>query len=210
MLASPPMRILAVLLVFAACAPRPAPHSSPSPAPAFVDVAAIAPGIRLDMRYAGPDNFLKKTVYPCARCLLRKDAAEAVARAQAALEKEGYGLLLWDCYRPLAVQREMWKIVSDPKFVADPAKGSVHNRGGAIDVTLVTRDGQPLELPTAHDDFSEKAAAGAPASEAAAKHRALLRKALEAEGFTVLPSEWWHFSAKGSSEWPILDVPLCE
>lgn len=206
-------RFLLLSLALAACSheTRSATVSLATPTPAeVVDVAKVAPGARFDMRYAQSDNFLKKTVYPCARCLLRREAADALARAQTALEKDGYGLKLWDCYRPLAVQHEMWKIVSDPKWVADPKKGSVHNRGGAIDVTLVTKDGADLEVPSAHDDFTEKAYADAPASEAAAKHRAILRKALEAEGFAVFPSEWWHFNAKGSTAWPILDVPLCE
>lgn len=228
------MRILAIaaLLALAACSRKtdidttevgtygPAhgdPGFEPSP-PAvdptvpegFVDVAESIPSVRLDMRYAQADNFLKKTVYPCARCLLKREAAEALAKAQIALEKDGYGLKLWDCYRPLAVQHEMWKIVPDARFVADPKKGSIHNRGGAVDVTLVTKDGKDLELPTAHDDFSAKAAPDAPTTEAAAKHREILRKALEAQGFTIMKTEWWHFDASGSRAWPVLDVPLCE
>jgi D-alanyl-D-alanine dipeptidase len=176
---------------------------------ALVDITTVAPRIRLEMRYAQPDNFLHRAVYPCARCLLRPEAAKDLSRVQASLEKAGYGLKVWDCYRPPAVQREMWKLVPDPRFVADPSKGSVHNRGGAVDITLVDAKGGALEMPTAHDDFTAAAAAEAPASAAATRNRAILRSAMESEGFTALPTEWWHFDAHGSHEWPILDAPLC-
>lgn len=198
-----PMRLLVLAGVLAAAA-------TATPRPTFVDVKTLAPAIRIDMRYTQPENFLKKAVYPaCARCVLREETAAAVARVQASLEKEGLSLVMWDCYRPPAVQKAMWKIVPDARFVADPKKGSMHNRGGAVDVTLAGADGKPLEMPTAHDDFSGKAAPDAPASEVATKNRATLRVAMETEGFTINPHEWWHFNYPGSPSWPIVDQPLC-
>lgn len=191
-------------------ADRPAATATTHAAPRFVDVTTVAPHVRLEMRYAAADNFLHAAVYPaCARCLLREDAAKGIAKAQAALEAEGYGLKLWDCYRPPAVQVAMWKIEPDARFVANPATGSVHNRGGAVDVTLVTRDGGALEMPTKHDDFTSAAYLDAPASPAATKNRAILHEALEGAGFTPIKTEWWHFDYEGSRGWPIEDVSLC-
>lgn len=184
--------------------------SAPAVPRQLVDVATVAPGIRLEMRYATADNFLGRAVYPCARCLLAEEAAQALARVETALEAQGLHLKLWDCYRPPAVQAEMWKLRPDPRFVADPRKGSNHSRGGAVDLTLVDASGAELEMPTAHDDFSDRARADAPASAAAAAHRATLRKAMEAEGFAIARSEWWHFNAAGSRAWPLVEAPLCE
>jgi D-alanyl-D-alanine dipeptidase len=177
---------------------------------ALVDITTIAPAIRLDMRYAGSDNFLKRAVYSKPVCLLRREVAERLARVERRLAAEGYGLKLWDCYRPLSVQREMWKLVSDERYVADPKKGSRHNRGAAVDLTLVGSDGTPLEMPTAHDDFSERAGRAAeptwPAT--ARKYYATLHRAMTAEGFLPLPSEWWHYDAPGWERYPLLDAPL--
>ena len=175
----------------------------------MVDVATVAPHVREEMRYALKENFLHAAVYPCARCLLRQDAAEALREVQSALEKQGLGLKVWDCYRPHAVQEAMWKILPDARFVANPAKGSVHNRGGAVDITLVDSSGKALEMPTPHDDFSEKAYADAPASPEATRNRATLRKAMEAGGFHGIKTEWWHFDFGDSKQWPMVDAPLC-
>lgn len=183
---------------------------TPSAATRLVDVATLVPGIRLEMRYATADNFLNEAVYPCARCLLTEDAAAALGRVEASVAQHGLHLKVWDCYRPQAVQKRMWQLVPDARFVANPAKGSNHSRGAAVDLTLVDANGSALEMPTAHDDFTEKARADAPASAAATTNRAILRAAMEAEGFSVAPSEWWHFSAKGRRSLPLLDAPLCE
>ena len=123
----------------------------------LIDIQTIAPDIILDMRYATSNNFLKAPVYPVARCLLRAPVAEALKRVQADLITQGLGLKLFDCYRPLSVQRAMWKILPDSNYVANPAKGSRHNRGAAVDLTLVDAMGKELEMPTGFDDFSEKA-----------------------------------------------------
>lgn len=175
----------------------------------LVDLAEVAPGIRLDLRYATADNFMKAAVYPCARCLLRRPAAEALARAQASLAARGLGLQVWDCYRPPAVQKRMWSLVPDARYVANPARGSVHNRGAAVDVTLVDSAGAALTMPTGFDDFTAAAAAAAEASAEASKNRATLREAMEAAGFVGIRSEWWHFDLAGSRGAAIIDAPLC-
>jgi D-alanyl-D-alanine dipeptidase len=177
--------------------------------PDLVDVAEAIPGIKLDLRYATPDNFLRRAVYPCGRCLLRRPAAEALARAQSTLARQGLGLALWDCYRPPAVQRAMWALVPDPRYIADPRKGSVHGRGGAVDLTLVDSSGHPVPMPTAFDEFTPAAWANAPAAPEAARNRAVLRAAMESAGFRGIRTEWWHFSARGSGAWPIVNAPLC-
>ena len=176
----------------------------------LVDILDVAPTIEVDMRYAKPDNFLHAAVYPCARCLLRREAAMSLASVEKALEARGLRLKLWDCYRPPAVQQAMWGVLPDARFVADPKKGSVHERGGAVDVTLMDASAKELEMPTGHDDFTRKAYADAPASPEAAKNRAALRAAMEAEGWSGIRTEWWHFDAAGSRAWPIEDVALCK
>ncbi len=204
---------LPFLVVAALGCARPAP----TPPVELVDVAVIDPTIRLNIRYARVDNFTGVAVYPAARCLLRRDAAERLARVQRRLEVDGFGLLVWDCYRPFAVQERFWSLVPDPRYVAQPERrggrpvaGSKHNRGAAVDVTLVDAAGRPLALPTDFDDFSARAHRGAPATPAARANAARLEAAMSAEGFEPFPTEWWHFDAPGWQAYPLLDLPLVE
>ena len=175
----------------------------------LADVSTAVPGVRLDIRYATADNFTKAVVYPAARCLLRPEAAAALAQVQADLQTKGLSLKVWDCYRPLSVQKRFWELVPDPRYVADPKKGSRHNRGAAVDLTLADSAGRELEMPTAYDDFSEAAhrssKAGTPAARANVK---ILEDAMTARGFKGLPTEWWHFDFSGWEKFPLLDVPL--
>lgn len=194
------------LLALVALLLAPPPPALPSD---LVDVATVAPAVRIDLRYATKDNFLHEAVYPCGRCLLHRQAAEALALAQATLAARGLGLKVWDCYRPPSVQRKMWALLPDARYVADPKRGSIHNRGGAVDLTLVDAAGNELPMPTAFDDFSLAAAAAAPASPDATRNRATLREAMEGAGFNAIRTEWWHFDAAGSRAWPVLDAPLC-
>ncbi|MBN1542258.1 D-alanyl-D-alanine dipeptidase [candidate division KSB1 bacterium] len=195
---------LLLLFIFFSCQ-RPDPLD-------LVDVCEMDSTIVVELVYATPDNFLGQAVYPVDdRCILRRFAAEGLVRAHKSLRKQGYGLKVWDAYRPQSVQRKMWAILPDSRYVADPAKGSRHNRGAAVDVTLVDLQGQEVEMPTAFDDFSEKAASEfADLPETALRHRALLQQAMRAQGFTTISSEWWHFDAPGWQACELLDLSLQE
>ncbi len=173
----------------------------------LVDVQKINPRIAVELRYATTNNFMKKAVYPSARCLLQQPVAERLSRVQARLEQEGLGLKIFDAYRPLSAQWELWKIVPNPTFVADPRKGSKHNRGAAVDLTLIDSLGNELEMPTQYDEFVKAARSDyhdLPAH--ILKNRAKLHNAMKAEGFIPNPSEWWHFDDKDWKKFPILDV----
>ncbi len=175
----------------------------------LLDIQTIAPDIGMDMRYATTNNFLKQAVYAKSRCLLREPVARAVQRAQNSLKEKGYGLKLYDCYRPLSVQKEMWKIFPDGRYVANPATGSRHNRGAAVDLTLVDAQGNPLEMPSEFDDFSDRAHRDSPTMTAIArKHVQILTEALEAQGLTTITSEWWHYDGPNWNRYGILNQSL--
>ncbi|WP_165247205.1 M15 family metallopeptidase [Paludisphaera soli] len=175
----------------------------------LVDLATLDPRIKLEIRYATADNFLGVPVYTTPRAFLQRPAAEALKRAQAKLAAQGFGLLIYDGYRPWHVTKIFREATPAQyhDFVADPAKGSRHNRGCAVDLTLYDiKTGEPVDMPTGYDDFTERAYSDAPATPAQAAHRAALRKALEAEGFLHLPEEWWHYDYKDWKRYPIQNV----
>lgn len=175
----------------------------------LVEVSQLDSTIVIDLRYATTNNFMKVQLYPVARCLLRKSVAERVVRVQQRLQKQGLGLKIWDAYRPLSVQKKFWEVCPDERYVAPPEKGSRHNRGAAVDVTLVDSLGNELEMPTGFDDFSKKAAPTYPdVSPAARKNRQILIDAMTAEGFSGISSEWWHYDAPHYGQYPVLDMPL--
>ena len=180
--------------------------------PDLVELTTLDPTIKLDIRYATAKNFVGRAVYAQARAFLQRPAAEALVRAHRALGKEGYGLLVFDGYRPWAVTKVFWDLTPEDKkdFVADPRKGSKHNRGCAVDLSLYDlKTGKEVEMPGAYDEMSERSyptyAGGKPE---ARSRRDLLRAAMEHEGFFVYPWEWWHFDFKDWTEYPILDVPF--
>lgn len=173
----------------------------------LIDIRSVNPGILLDIRYATTNNFLKRQVYPVARCVLRGTAARRLSQVQEDLEKKGLGLKVYDCYRPLSVQKLMWQIKPDPRYVANPSRGSRHNRGAAVDLTLVDRNGRELEMPTGFDDFSERAHRNySGASAEAKKNRKILEDAMKKYGFIPLSTEWWHFDAPDWDKYVLLDV----
>ncbi len=175
----------------------------------FIDIQKIDDTIIVDIPYATHDNFTKTILYPVNRCLLRYPVAVRLALVQGRLRRRGLGLKVWDCYRPHSIQKALWALVPDPRYVADPKKGSRHNRGAAVDITLVDSSGREFEMPTGYDDFSEKAHRNYKgASEDAAQNRDFLADAMATEGFTGLKTEWWHFDAPGWREFPLADVPL--
>lgn len=178
--------------------------------PLLVDATTVVQDLVVDLRYATEDNFLKKKVYPGgARCLLRMETAQLLKKAADQLRPRGLRLKVYDCYRPRSVQWEMWRILPKPGYVADPRKGSNHNRGAAVDLTLVTSDGGELEMPTPFDTFSSAAHHGyTGGSEASRRHRELLRQAMEGAGFKPNRMEWWHYDLPHARIFPVLDQPF--
>lgn len=178
----------------------------------LVELITLDSTIRLDIRYATHDNFMGRPMYSQARAFLQRPAAEAVVRVHRALNERGYGLLVFDGYRPWSVTKAFWEATPPAKrqFVADPAKGSKHNRGCAVDLTLYDlRTGKEVRMPSPYDDFTERASPAFTGGTAAQrKARDLLRQAMEAEGFTVDPGEWWHFDYRDWREYRILDIPF--
>jgi D-alanyl-D-alanine dipeptidase len=198
------------LVFLSGCAVRrPPARGTPSPDEPLVDLARIDPRIILDLRYATSNNFLGRRLYPVARCLLRESVARRLRRVQDDLEARGLGLKVFDGYRPLFVQKKMWQVMPDPRYVADPARGSRHNRGAAVDVTLVDSEGNELPMPSDFDEFSERAHRDyVGGTEEQRRNRRLLQDAMERQGFSGLDSEWWHFDAPGWESYPVVDHPL--
>ena len=163
----------------------------------------------VDLRYATPDNFTGQTLYSFSECYLCGPVARRLAAVQSRLRKNGLGLKMWDCYRPLSVQKKLWELMPDERYVANPKTGSRHNRGASVDVTLVDQTGKELSMPTAFDDFSPRAHQAFNDLPAEMKHnRETLRRAMEAEGFVSLPTEWWHFDDPGWNTYALRDDPL--
>ncbi len=181
-------------------------------APDLVELGVTDPTIKRDIRYATTNNFVGTAFYTQARAFLQRPAAEAVVRVQARLRARGFGLLIHDAYRPWAVTKMFWDATPEAQrgFVANPAKGSRHNRGCAVDLSLYDlKTGTPIVMPSGYDEFSDRASPTFPGGSALARwHRDLLRAAMEAEGFWVNDNEWWHFDHQDFEHYPILDVPF--
>ncbi len=177
---------------------------------ALVELQPAIPGLRVDVRYATADNFMKHPLYPVARVFLRASAARALGEAQRELAAEGLGLKVFDGYRPYRVTEAMWEPIRNPDYVADPSKGSRHNRGAAVDLTLVNlTTGVELSMPTPYDDFTTRARHDfndLPAE--VLSNRTKLRDVMVRHGFEPLPSEWWHYDFAGWRAFPLMDVPL--
>jgi D-alanyl-D-alanine dipeptidase len=182
----------------------------------LVDLAALSStagaSFQFEIRYATPNNFLGVPVYSEARAFLERPAAEALLAAASDLKEHGYGLLIYDGYRPWYVTKIFWDATPRRlhRFVANPAKGSKHNRGCAVDLTLYDlKTGVPIEMPSGYDEMTVRAhpdyTGGSPAARA---NRAKLRAAMEAHGFTVDPGEWWHYDFSRWREYPILNIPF--
>ena len=180
--------------------------------PDLVEVVQMDSTIHLDIRYATENNFMKRRMYDTARAVLQRPAAEAVVRVQKRLRERGVGLVIFDAYRPWSVTRQFWDETppSQHSFVADPKKGSKHNRGCAVDLSLFDlKTGREIEMPSTYDEFSKRASpkyTGGTAQQR--KWRDLLRAEMEAEGFTVDPGEWWHFDYKDWKHYAVMNTPL--
>lgn len=178
----------------------------------LVNLKEVIPSIELDIRYATADNFTHQQIYTSARAYLRTDVAWALKKVQDELATMGFGLKIWDAYRPHSVQFKLWQIVPDARYVADPHKGSRHNRGAAVDVTLIRLDTKvELEMPTEFDNFTEKAWRSCnDISAEAKKNRQLLEEIMTKHGFVGIETEWWHFDYVGWEKYGLLDISFEE
>ena len=177
----------------------------------LIDLSSVNPRIILDIKYATADNFVGKPVYTLPKAYLRKTVAQKLNRVQQELEKNGLGLKVWDAYRPLPAQQILWDIVPDERYVADPKKGSVHNRGAAVDLTLVDAQGNELVMPTGFDDFTEKAHHDyKDLPDEVLVNRDILLTYMVAQGFTPFATEWWHFNDLEAESYPLLSTTFEE
>ena len=160
----------------------------------FVRLKDLSSDFVYELKYATPDNFLKQAVYDCGECYLRKSTAEALVKANKAFIQLGYRIKLFDCYRPLSVQKKMWKILPGTHYIANPAKGSKHNRGAAVDLTLVDAQGRELNMGTPFDFFGKEAHhTYTEHTKEVLENRKLLKETLNKYNFKSIYSEWWHY-----------------
>jgi D-alanyl-D-alanine dipeptidase len=180
----------------------------------LVDLKSLGAGLHFDIRYATAKNFLGTPVYPEARAFLERPAAQALSQAAADLKPKGFGLLIHDGYRPWYITRVFWEATpaSLHTFVADPAKGSKHNRGCAVDLSLYDLvSGKPADMPSGYDEMTERAHPNYQGGTGAQRERRdLLRRVMEAHGFTVDAGEWWHFDYQDWPLYPILNIPFSQ
>lgn len=176
----------------------------------LVNVKRIFPTMVFDIKYATNDNVTGKVLYATAGCYLLKNIAEKLGVVQKELSYQGLALKVFDAYRPLAVQKIMWQQFPDERYVANPAKGSHHNRGAAVDVTLIdVSTGKELLMPSLYDDFSERAHRDYPMTNPEALDNSkLLEAIMKKHGFLGLLTEWWHYDDAHASTYPLLDVPF--
>jgi zinc D-Ala-D-Ala dipeptidase len=178
----------------------------------LVEIKKYIPGVVLDIRYATTNNFTHHQMYKEAKAFARLPVVLALKDVEADLKTRGLGIKIYDAYRPYAITVKFYEVARDTNFVADPRKGSKHNRGCAIDMSLIDlKTGKELDMPTGFDSFSRKAGANyadLPKQEIA--NRELLKSMMSAHGFKVVPTEWWHYDFNGWSKYPLLDIPFSE
>ncbi len=175
----------------------------------LIELKSIIPNIQYDLKYATKDNFTKVRLYPAQtnQTFLRKEPADALSKVAIELTQKGIGILVWDAYRPYHITQKFWELIQDERYVAHPAKGSGHNRGIAIDMTLYyLNTGRLLDMPTSFDDFSEKAHHGFEGISPAQKtNREMLRGIMEKYGFIKFQTEWWHYYWPNGEQYDVLD-----
>jgi len=180
----------------------------------LIELTELSNTIKLDIRYATANNFVGRPVYAEARAFLQRPAAEALVRVHEKLREQGLGLVIFDGYRPWTITKLFWEVVPEDKrkFVADPAKGSKHNRGCAVDLSIYNLgSGKLIDMPSGFDEFTERASPNyTGGTEKERANRDLLRSLMEAEGFSVNPNEWWHFDYKDWEKYAIYDIAFSE
>ena len=178
----------------------------------LVEIKNYIPGIALDIRYATTNNFTRHQMYKEAKAFARLPVVLALKDVEADLKSRGLGIKIYDAYRPYTITVKFYEIARDTNFVADPRKGSKHNRGCAIDMSLIDlKTGKELDMPTGFDSFSKRASANYPnLPKQEIDNRELLKSVMSAHGFTVVPTEWWHYDFNGWSKYPLLDIPFSE
>nr|WP_199075817.1 M15 family metallopeptidase [Pedobacter sp. ASV19] len=176
----------------------------------LIELKKVIPDLQLDIRYATKNNFMKEVMYPQARAFARKPVVQQLQKVQDELRKKGLGLRIYDAYRPYAITVAFYQKASDKHFVANPAKGSKHNRGCAVDLSLINlKTGKELPMPTPYDSFAPQAAADyAQLSTSVIRNRNLLIRTMQAHGFKVLKNEWWHYDFVGWQNYELLDIPF--
>ena len=203
-----------LILVSAAFSQNAPPKEGKKREAHLVELITLDNTIKLDIRYATADNFVGRAVYPEGRAFLQKPAAKAVVKVHQKLKKQGLGLVIFDGYRPWTITKLFWDVVPEDKrkFVADPAKGSKHNRGCAVDLSIYDlKTGQLVDMPSGYDEFTERASPDyAGGTEKQRANRELLRSLMEDVGFTVNPNEWWHFDFKNWQDYAIYDISFEE
>jgi D-alanyl-D-alanine dipeptidase len=212
------LRVAVLLTLFlgssTALAQSPPQEPGPFLKPELVELKRLDPTLHLDVRYATSNNFLGRPVYKEARAFLQRPAAEALVRANRALRHKGYGLVIFDGYRPWSVTKIFWDATTDDKkiFVADPSQGSRHNRGCAVDLSMFDlKTGMLVTMPGEYDEMTERSHINyAGGSEESRTLRDTLRMAMEAEGFAVYEPEWWHYDYKDWKKYPILNIRFDE
>jgi D-alanyl-D-alanine dipeptidase len=183
-----------------------------NPKKELIDLEQYIPGIVLDIRYATMNNFTGEKIYNLAKAYARKPVADAVKRAQAELQKQGLGIKIFDAYRPYKATVKFYEVYKDTTYVASPYRGSRHNRGCAIDMTIINlKTGEELKMPTGYDSFQKEAWPKTPIKDPEArKNRALIIQVMEKQGFKVNSSEWWHFDFIGWRNYEVLDIDFEE
>ena len=180
----------------------------------LIDITKIDSNILLDIKYATADNFAHKAVYSKAKCYLLKPVAEKLSQAAKEFAKRGLYIKIWDGYRPHKIQFKFWELLQDERYVENPynsKKGSRHNRGCAIDLTLIDGGGKELDMGTEFDNFTQKAHIDCKDfGEQVLENRKLLISVMHAHGFKVLVTEWWHFDFIGWEKYPLLDISFDE
>ncbi|MDR6942244.1 M15 family metallopeptidase [Mucilaginibacter pocheonensis] len=176
----------------------------------LVEIKKYIPAIVLDIRYATTNNFMHRRMYAQPKAYARLPVVKALQLIEADLQTRGLGLKIYDAYRPYSVTVKFYEMASDTNFVADPRKGSKHNRGCAIDLSLIDlKTDKELDMPTGFDSFSKKAAANYPAiTRQQFENRELLKTIMQSHGFTVLNTEWWHYDFNGWANYELLDIPF--